>query len=211
MSTHQSKRPPEPDRTPEALIQELAARAVVPHFEDIIDRHGDLYSTLCDAVVPEQDQTTTTAFCERCQSAYLRVDEERNAELVERERLWFKIGSEVGRQGGQGPQKSADPEPESGGSTNAVTDLSQRGETLPTAAADLNVDDTLITVIGRVWLAIATVHAEVGDVADVSEHAWLALADLLQQVAADLEAARTQYCREDNAKYAAVADERGAA
>ena len=210
MSTQQSQRPPEPDRTPEALIQELAARAVVPHFEDIIERHSGLYSTLCDAVVPEQDQTTTTDFCERCQSAYLRVDEERNAELVERERLWFKIGSEVGRRGAV-PQISAEPEPESGGSTKAVTDLLQRGETLPTTTDDLNVDDTLITVIGRIWLAIATVHAEVGDVADVSEHAWLALADLLQQVAADLEAARTQYCREGNGKYAAAADERGAA
>ena len=89
--------PSAPGRTVGERISELAGRAMQPHFEDIIERHSGLYSTLCDAVAPDQDQTTTTAFCERCQSAFFRVDEERNTELVERERLWFKIGIEVGR------------------------------------------------------------------------------------------------------------------
>ncbi len=56
-----------------------------------------LYTALCDAVAPEQDQTTGADFCERCQPAFLRVDEERNAELVAREELWFRLGLEVGR------------------------------------------------------------------------------------------------------------------
>ncbi len=92
--------PPEETRTPDAIVQDLAARLTVPHYDDIAERHAGLYAELCDAVGPAQDQTATSDFCEHCQPAYLRVDEERNAELVARERMAFRIGLAVGRQSG---------------------------------------------------------------------------------------------------------------
>ena len=80
-------------RSVDKLLTELAACMTVPHFDDVLERHGDLYTALCDAVTPEQDRTTGADFCERCQPAYLRVDEQRNAELVARERIMFRLGA----------------------------------------------------------------------------------------------------------------------
>ena len=75
-------RPPESTRTVDELITELAACMTVPHFDDVLERQPDLYTALCDAVTPERDRSTAADFCERCQPAYLRVDEQRNAELM---------------------------------------------------------------------------------------------------------------------------------
>lgn len=49
------KHRPAGQRTPEALIQELAARVVVPHCEDMVERHSALYFELCDAVAPQHE------------------------------------------------------------------------------------------------------------------------------------------------------------
>ena len=98
MSTTPTHAPETDARTADVLISRLAARLTVPRYDDIAERHADLYAELCDAVAPAQDHTTTEDFCEHCQPAYLRVDEERNAELVARERMAFRLGVEVGRQ-----------------------------------------------------------------------------------------------------------------
>ena len=64
------------------------------------ERHSGLYVALCDAVAPQQDQTTTEDFCEQCRPAFLRLDAERNAELVARKEMWFRLGMEVARRTG---------------------------------------------------------------------------------------------------------------
>ncbi len=94
-----TKRPPKDTRTVDDLIAELAADVIVPHYDDVVDRHSALYADLCNAVTEGlEDQTTVRDFCERCQPAYLQVDEQRNAELVVKERMAFRLGLEVGRQ-----------------------------------------------------------------------------------------------------------------
>ena len=87
-------------RSVDELLTELAACMSVPHFDDVLERYGDLYGRLVDAVTPERDRSTAADFCERCQPAYLRVDEGRNAELVDRERITFRLGVTVGRKEG---------------------------------------------------------------------------------------------------------------
>ena len=94
-----TRKPKATRRTVDELITELAADVIVPHYDDVTDRHSALYQALCDAVTEDLgDHTGTDDFCERCQPAYLRVDEERNAELVCKERMAWQIGLAVGRQ-----------------------------------------------------------------------------------------------------------------
>ena len=100
--TRPTDRTTEHTRTVDELITELAACAVVPHYDDLVQRHDGLYGALCDAVTDDGNRTAPADFCERCQPAYLRVDEDRNAELVDRERMVFRLGIQIGQraQGG---------------------------------------------------------------------------------------------------------------
>ena len=135
---------------------------------------------------------------------FCRLGNHQCDEAAIRESAAYLVGQEVGRQN-PAPVWRQPGDSETPPDTANTTDQS-----VAVGHPHIHVDDTLISVIGRIWLAIATVHAELGDVADVSDHAWYALSTLLEQVATDLEAARSAYYTEHNPR-AAAADERGAA
>ena len=174
------------------LIAELAADVVTPHYDDVMDRHGALYEKLCAAVTEDLgDQTTAADFCARCQPAHLRVDEERNAELIVKERMAFMLGLEVAREQ-SGPRRDgyAGAQP-----THAPADDDDQED----------VSEVMIRLVSALWLAKSVVDCHIGKDADVHEHGWWALTELLGSAATDLDAAHGRYCTEHNALTAAAA------
>ena len=219
MSTPQNQRPSADNRTPAELARELAQMACAPAatFGGLLDDNDterdrqyqrlltrliadwpDMWSRAKEDDVDERLRVSLSTNEDR-ELFNQHVDHLSTRGTV-REEAAYLVGIEVGRQsGGSGKTGGIAADPPVSGTAPP-----------PTTTDDLNVDDLLITVIGRIWLAIATVHAEIGDVADVNEYGWHALSDLLKQMATDLEAARGQYCTEFNAMYDA-AKARGAA
>ena len=62
----------------------------------------------------------------------------------------------------------------------------------------------MIRLVSALWLAKSVVDCQIGKDADVHEHGWWALTELLGSAATDLNAAHGRYCTESNALHAAA-------
>ncbi len=66
------------------------------------------------------------------------------------------------------------------------------------------VSEVMIRLVSALWLAKSVVDCHIGKDADVDEHGWWALTELLGSAATDLDAAHGRYCTEHNALTAAA-------
>ena len=73
-----------------------------------------------------------------------------------------------------------------------------------TPAHPTDVGDVMLHVKSVLRLAKSVAHCQLGEVAEVDRDAFYALADLLEDTAAELEAAYDRYCTESNALHAAA-------
>ena len=62
-----------------------------------------------------------------------------------------------------------------------------------------DVSEVMIRLVSALWLAKSVVDCQCGGDAEVHEHGWWALSDLLETAASDLDAAHGRYLVEFNA------------
>ena len=212
-----AERPPARHRTqetPAAIAREIALSATAPvlDFKAVLanedrDKLWQRLERRVTANYPEAWSKTKIDDVEEQLSASLPADLDRSlfVQLVNhyadratiREEAAFLVGREIGR------RVEATPEPAS------ITD-----DTVPPTAPDDNdtleaVSEVMIRLVSALWLAKSVVDCQIGKDADVHEHGWWALTELLGSAATDLDAAHDRYCTESNA-LAAAAESGGA-
>ena len=206
-----TERPPEDNRTPQAIARAIAQLATAP-VRDFVDCISDedntrdhLYQRLVARLTADEPRAWSKA---REDDVEERLREslatEENMELFHQymdhsgtklaigESAAFLLGVEVGRQ-------VSPALPDDG--------LTAANETEDPAPA---VDEVMSSVISTLRLAEAITDVLARGETDVDATAFWSLSDLLEDSAVDLEKARDRYCAESNA-LVAVAESGGAA
>ena len=214
MSTPQSKRPPETDRTPQetpaAIARTIAQLATAPVrdfvacISDEDNERDQLYQRLVARLTADEPHMWSRAKEDDVDAqlrAALGTDEDRarlgclsdhyGHETAIHEQAAFLLGVEVGRRA-----LGVTPEPVSTTAADTAPDSPQGG--------DEDVSDVMIRLVSALWLAKSVADCQIGDVAKVNHYAWFALSTLLETAARDLDAAHGRYCTEHNALAAAV-------
>ncbi len=205
-----------PTRTPETpavIARELAAVTCAPveSFgafinDDYDDGRGKLFQRLMERLTADKQprnllttdqeieihtRLTEAMSTDEDRALFGQYVNHRDAAVLINEDAVFLTGVEVGRRAQGGQPEASNPKPEAK-SPSTTTDSSE------------DVSEVMIRLVSALWLAKSVVDCQIGKDADVHEHGWWALTELLESAATDLDAAHDRYCTESNALHAAA-------